>query len=99
MRVIAPSFPPPGKRKTPARVPRKSRTEASNSVNIERGIFLQGELDQNLFRSLTPQILGFKETSSHPITVLITIPVLTVLTCPDWACSTDLIPDWHSATV
>lgn len=59
------------KRKTPTRTSGPSRGTTLISLSTKRAIFLQGEIDDNLFCSLTPQILRLKEESSRPITVFI----------------------------
>src|SRR6185503_16872923 len=43
----------------------------SSPITTQRAIFLQGEIDVNLFQLLAPQILRLKEESSSPITVFI----------------------------
>jgi ATP-dependent protease ClpP protease subunit len=52
----------------------KSPSRSSLSLATERAIFLQGIIDENLFRSLTPQILKLKEDISRPITIFIDSP-------------------------
>jgi ATP-dependent protease ClpP protease subunit len=40
-------------------------------INTRRAIFLQGDIDENLFHSVAPEILRLKAQSSEPITIFI----------------------------
>jgi ATP-dependent protease ClpP protease subunit len=62
------------KHKAPKHKADKSKGTSSRPLATERALFLQGTIDEDLFRSLTPQILKLKEDVSRPITVFIDSP-------------------------
>ena len=43
-------------------------------INCDRAIFVQGELDDTLFSTLTPKIIALRKNSEKPITVFIDSP-------------------------
>ena len=43
-------------------------------INPKRSIYVQGEINQNTLRELTPQILSLKHEGCDPITVFIDSP-------------------------
>jgi ATP-dependent protease ClpP protease subunit len=59
------------KRKASAQKSGHSESTAASLMATARSIYVQGLIDEDLFRSLTPRILQLKEGSSYPVAVLI----------------------------